>query len=109
MEMLNETIGKACEGVKVPAIELAKLLGKLNSMRRSHGGALGVLSRTCQHLLGIRVEEEGWKTSVQLTYEAVRELRLLAGQLQGLNGQHISTARQGARSSNLVKQTGSLT
>jgi hypothetical protein len=32
LEMLHETIGKACKGEKVPAIELAKLLGKLNSM-----------------------------------------------------------------------------
>ncbi len=30
LEMLRETIGKACKGVL--AIELAKLLGKLNSM-----------------------------------------------------------------------------
>jgi len=27
-KMLNDTIGKACEGEKVSAIELAKLLGK---------------------------------------------------------------------------------
>jgi hypothetical protein len=115
LEILNETIGKACEGEKVSAIELAKLLGKLNSMRRSHGSALGVLSRTCQHLLGIRIEEEGWKTSVQLTYEAVRELRLLAGQLQGLNGQHISMAQARSkvfelsetdRLTHLIKTTG---
>jgi hypothetical protein len=52
---------------------------------------------------------------VQLTYEAVRELQLLAGQLQGLNGQHISTAQARSkvfelsetdRLTHLIKTTG---
>jgi hypothetical protein len=70
-------------------LELAKLLGKLNSMGRSHGPTLGVLSRTCQHLLGVNVLDRGWQSTVQLTFEAVRELSFLADRLVELNGQHI--------------------
>ena len=65
------------------------MLGKLNSMRRSHGAVVGIMSRTCQHLLGVQVIAEGWQTSVQLTYEAVRELTFLQSKLEQLNGQHI--------------------
>jgi hypothetical protein len=89
MQMLRQTIEQACQGKKVAALEMAKLLGKLNSMRRSHGPGLGVLTRTCQHLLGASVEEAGWQTEVQLTYEAVRELTMLVDCLESLNGQHI--------------------
>ncbi len=89
LEMLQQTIAFGSTGRPVLALELAKLLGKLNSMRRSHGPTLGVLSRTCQHLLGINVLERGWQSTVQLMYEAVRELSFLADRLVELNGQHI--------------------
>jgi hypothetical protein len=36
VELLQQTIEKAREGEQVVALDLAKLLGKLNSMRRSH-------------------------------------------------------------------------
>ncbi len=84
VELLQQTIEKGREGEQVAALDLAKLLGKLNSMRRSHGPVLGVLSRTCQHLLGMRVESDGWQCKVQLTFEAVRELSLLLEKLAAL-------------------------
>jgi hypothetical protein len=89
LDMLQQTIAFGSTGRPVLALELAKLLGKLNSMRRLQGPTLGVLSRTCQHLLGINVLERGWQSTVQLTYEAVRELSFLADRLVELNGQHI--------------------
>jgi hypothetical protein len=89
LDMLQQTIALGSTGRPVLALELAKLLGKLNSMRRLHGPTLGVLSRTCQHLLGINVLERGWQSTVQLTYETVRELSFLADRLVELNGQHI--------------------
>jgi len=92
VELLRQTIEKAREGEQMAALDLAKLLGKLNSMRRYHGPVLGVLSRTFQHLLGSRDESEGWHCKVLLTYEAVRELSMLLEKLTALNGQHIFTA-----------------
>jgi hypothetical protein len=89
LDMLQQTIAQGSKGIPIAALELAKLLGKLNSMRRSHGPVLGVLSRSCQHLLGLNVIERGWHATVQLTYDAVRELMLLADRLVELNGQHI--------------------
>jgi hypothetical protein len=65
--LLQQTIAQGSKGTPIAALELAKLLGKLNSMRRSHGPVLGVLSRSCQHLLGLNVIERGWQTTVQLT------------------------------------------
>ena len=92
VEQLQKIIRQASDGQRVASLELAKLLGKLNSMRRSHGQVLCVLSRTCQHLLGVKVNSDGWHSEVQLTYEAVRELKMLEDRLESLNGQHIFTA-----------------
>jgi len=47
IRMLQEFTGKAMAGSKIPALELAQLLGRLNSMRRSHGQLVEVLTRTC--------------------------------------------------------------
>jgi hypothetical protein len=59
IRMLQEVTGKAMTGSKIAALELAQLLGRLNSMRRSHGQLVGVLTRTCQHLLGVAVNSFG--------------------------------------------------
>ena len=87
--MLEKTVQEAMSGRRIEALEIARLLGKLNSMRRSHGALLGVLSRSCQHILGLAVLERGWKCKVLLDYDAVKELMLLLKQLRSLNGQHI--------------------
>jgi len=55
MDMLQVKIIRAMAGKKIMALDLAKLLGWLNSMRTSHGSLPGVLTRTCQHLLGVVV------------------------------------------------------
>ncbi len=60
MDMLQATISRAMEGKKVMAMDLARLLGWLNSMQRSHGSLPGVLTRTCQHLLGVAVNTYGY-------------------------------------------------
>jgi Reverse transcriptase (RNA-dependent DNA polymerase) len=91
LKLLQEGIDKGMEGQAVPAIWLASLLGKINSMRRSHGATIAVMSRSCQHLLGEAVLEKGWQTQVTFTYEAVRELQYLLDNLARLNGQHIQT------------------
>ena len=48
--MLNETIDKGMEGKRIAALDMAKLLGRLNSMRRSHGPVLGVLTLSLIHI-----------------------------------------------------------
>lgn len=114
VDMLGKTIQSGMEGKLLSALDLAKLLGKLNSMRRSHGQAVGVLTRTCQHILGSAVLEKGWRCNVVLLYEAVRELKLLAFILRGLNGQHIYSCesrnkifelKETDRLTNLVRST----
>ncbi len=97
VEQLQKIVKQASDGHRVASLELAKLLGKLNSMRRPHGQVLGVLSRTCQHLLGVKVNSDGWHLEVQLTYEAVRELKMLEDRIESLNGQHIFTAEAKAK------------
>jgi hypothetical protein len=106
VEQLQKIIRQASDGQRVASLELAKLLGKFNSMRRSHGQVLGVLSRTCQHLLGVKVNSDGWHSEVQLTYEAVRELNMLEDRIESLNGQHISRQKRRRRSLSSVKLKG---
>ena len=77
LEMLDRTVQEAMDGRRIEALELAKLLGKLNSMRRSHGPLMGVLSRSCQHTMGLAVLEKGWRCKLQLDYDSVKELMLL--------------------------------
>ncbi len=62
-------------------------------MRRSHGTVLGVLTRTCQHLLGVAVNRYGWQCRLTLDYEAAQELQLLASKIWSLNGQHIFSCK----------------
>ena len=96
IDLIQRVVRKGMEGLAVEALELASLLGKLNSMRRSHGHIVSIMTRSCQHLMGKAVLEEGWNTSLLLNYEAVRELQYLLEKLEELNGQFIPT--QEARS-----------
>ncbi len=77
LDMLERTVKEAVDGHRIEVLELAKLLGKLNSMRRSHGPLMGVLSRSCQHTMGLAVLEKGWKCKLLLNYNSVKELMLL--------------------------------
>jgi hypothetical protein len=86
VDKLEKTVQEAMCGHRIEALELAGLLSKLNSMRRSHSALLGVLSRSCQHILGMAVLEKGWKCKMLLDYDAVKELMLLFKQLRSLNG-----------------------
>jgi len=91
LKQLQGIIQQGLSGEAIPALGMASLLGRINSMRRSHGAVLGVMSRTCNHLMGEAVLEEGWQSRVLLTYEAVRELQYLADNIRRLNGQHIQS------------------
>jgi hypothetical protein len=90
LDMLERTVKEAVDGHRIEVLELANLLGKLlKSMRRSHGPLMGVLSRSCQHTMGLAVLETGWKCKLLLNYNSVKELMLLKKVLRSLNGQYI--------------------
>ena len=96
VKLLGDFVEKGLKAEKVSSLSLASLLGKLNSMRRSHGSMMGVMSRSCNHVMGETVLKQGWHSSLLLSWESVRELQFLLENVRQLNGQHIVT--QEARS-----------
>ena len=92
LDQLLQCLSGAEMGQPIRAKELAQLLGRLNSMRRSHGDIVGVMSRCCQHQLGCIVMELGWHSKLWLCGDARYELLYLWKHLAAFNGQHIMTA-----------------
>ena len=90
---LEQAIRKGLRGEKFGAKELAKLLGRLQSMRRSHGDIVRVMSRSCQHDLGKVVVQHGWHASLVLSAGSVEELKFLKQHLEHYNGQFIQIGR----------------
>ena len=76
----------------VSARMLATVLGKVNSMVRSHGNILHVMSRTSQHVLGTHVLIHGWNSFLQISPQIIIELSYISGHLEQGNGQPIFTA-----------------
>ena len=68
--MIEDTIVKK----KVTARNLACLLGRLNSLRKSHGNVCSIMTRRSQHILGKYVTEFGWETKLTLDEHAIQEL-----------------------------------
>jgi hypothetical protein len=91
LKHLQGAIQQCLSGEAIPALDMASLLGRINSMMRSHGAVLGVMSRTCNHLMGEAVLQESCLSKMLLTYEAVRELQYLTDNMGRLNGQHIQS------------------
>jgi hypothetical protein len=91
MKQIRELVEKTGQGLQITCKELAKALGRLNSMRRSHGGIVAVMSRSGQHQLGCTVMDRGWEASLLLCSDAVEELKFLLDHLADYNGQHIQT------------------
>jgi hypothetical protein len=73
----------------IGAKELAKVVGKIVSLRRSHGSVVQIMSRSTQHELGIHTLWQGWDGSLWLSAAAVSELSFLQEILQECNGQYI--------------------
>ena len=46
LKQLQGIIQQGLSGEAIPALGMASLLGRINSMRRSHGAVLGVMIRT---------------------------------------------------------------
>ena len=77
-----------CENI-VAKLEFAQLLGRISSRRTSHGPIVNIVTRHCQHLLGMSVHSQGeqdWNGYLSLDDNACRELRFLKDHLVTLNG-----------------------
>ncbi len=90
---LSALLDAAAAGRSAPAKEVAAVLGRLNSLHRSHGSVVRVLSRALQHQLGLVVAQEGWSGSFRLSSASKSELELLLRWLPSFHGRAIPTAQ----------------
>ena len=72
--------------------DVAGLLGKIQSLRRSHGSLVGIMSRSAQHQLGKFVTENDWTTGLVLNNLCFDELNALKNELKTSNGQFIQNS-----------------
>jgi hypothetical protein len=86
---LSSLLDTAAAGWPAAAKEVAAVLGRLNSLHRSHGSVVRVLSRSLQHQLGLVVDQEGWSGSFRLSSAAKAELELLLRWLPSFHGRAI--------------------
>ncbi len=86
---ISNILERANSGQSVPCRELAKVLGSVAALRRSHGPVTIVMSRAAQHMLGVTVVAQGWDADLYLNCHVCEELRFLWSELYHFNGQHI--------------------
>ena len=91
--LIRETIVNAKNLKPFKCRFLAKLLGSLASMQKSHGSIINVMSRKMQHILGKSVHLRGWESDCILDDHAIQELSFLAEHLVSLNGNSIFSTR----------------
>ena len=95
--MLTETIFKIDENYLFPVCDLARVLGKIHSLSRSHGSIVSIMTRHLQHIVGKKVFQDGWSSSVYLDAHCKRELSFLADHLIKFNGKLIPVSKTGER------------
>jgi hypothetical protein len=76
-------------GESIVAKEWASVLGRLQSMQRSHGKIVQVMSRACQQVLGVAVSAGGWEVQVQPQQDCMREMTFWLRYLKQHEGQQI--------------------
>jgi hypothetical protein len=93
LELLAADITHILELVKrhepVGARHVARVVGKIISLQRSHGTVVHVMSRSLQHELGMHTLSHGWDIEIKIPGTAVEELRFMLNILQENNGQFI--------------------
>ena len=72
--------------------DVAGLLGKIQSLRRSHGPVVGIMSRSTQHQLGKFVTKNDWTSGLVLNNQCFEELNALKNELKTSNGQFIQNS-----------------
>ena len=75
------------------ARNLASLLGKINSCKKSHGNICNIMLRRTQHVLGKYVNEFGWDTKVKLNDHVKKELLFFKEYIFNYNGSFISVTK----------------
>ena len=83
--MLQQAMPKILENKAFSAKELAKLLGKINALSKSHGNFVHMY-RHMQNLLGRAVFVSDWETSLYLNELAYTEIKFLSDHLSFFNG-----------------------
>ena len=75
----------------ISARQLAEVLGQLNSLRRSHGSVISILSRSSQHNLGVVLNENDfdYEATFCLSPQARAELTFLCENLHLFNGKYM--------------------
>lgn len=89
--LLEESLEKISSIQVFTARDLASLLGKINSLFKSHGNFV-YMCRHVQNLLGKAVFSNGWETSLFLNNLAFTELKFLLDHLDFFNGTVIINA-----------------
>ena len=80
-----------------PLRDLAVVLGKIHSLRRSHVSIVSVMTRQLQHTMGKAVFRAGWESSVILDQHCRTELAFLKEHLVQINGKLIPVSKTGAK------------
>ena len=80
-----------------PLRDLAVVLGKIHSLRRSHVSIVSVMTRQLQHTMGKAVFRAGWESSVILDQHCRTELAFLKEHLVQFNGKLIPVSKTGAK------------
>jgi len=93
-ELLLKVLQMAKNKEQIHVKIMAKLLGKICHLTRSHGKIVAIFSRKCQHIVGKNVHFFGWDTTCILDYQAIVELTFLYNNLNFYNGRKIFKSRK---------------
>ena len=97
LALVEETLFKLDHNTAFKIRDLATVLGKIHSLRRSHGTIVSVMTRQIQHTVGKEVFRAGWDSSVILDQHCREELVFLKEHLVKFNGKLIPVSRTGAK------------
>ena len=100
-ELLEETL--TCESISVKT--LARVLGKLVSLKPSHGSSVLICSKSSYACLEKAVENSGWRSKniLSLSEESRRELKFFLDNLTFLNGHLIQSELNAIRVDSLLR------
>ena len=90
--LMVDLLTKIVYKVSFNSRNIAGLLGKIQSLRRSHGPLVGIMSRSTQHLLGKFIYENGWTTGLVLNNQCFDKLTALKNELKTSNGHFIQNS-----------------
>ena len=80
----------------IPAKMAASVLGKVQSLKRSHGSIVSVIPRCAQNELGKQVLEKGWNVNISFS-KGIDEFQFFLQNLHLFNGKAIALAKAGAQ------------